>query len=757
MTNNNDLARNIEYCYRLGCSFTPLIGKRPKLRNWQSQPRETLEQALAWAADGNIGLRTGQASGIVVIDVDKGADIEPLNLPGTVTSFTGGGGMHLWYVFAKPLGNSVGKLGKFIDVRGDGGQVVFPGSIHPDTGENYTWAEGFEPWNVEIAQLPDRIYEMLAAPQQPPSKPPDTPPTPPPQPRRTHDGRSLRMQNYARTSLLLEARNVASAQEGTRNDALNKASFSLGTLVGAGLLERSEVEAELTAAARNAGLHEPEIAATIRSGMESGLKHPRTVKLGSGKRSASKSEASDGETDDDEELIEYADPIPLAEHYLAYARKTRLLRWRGQFYTYTNTHYAEMPDEALDCELYRHLDTLWTPDRSKDAIEGDVVKVVPKAMLIREVRLALPSRENIRVDDAVDVPCWLDGREEPDAAGLVAFSNGLLELSTGALHQTSDAYFCTNAVDFGYQPDAPPPDAWLGFLDDLFSRDQESKDALQELFGYFLSPDTSQQKIGLIVGPKRSGKGTIARVLTAMLGASNVCGPTLGSLAMDFGLQPLVNKRLAIISDARLGHRSDQARIVETLLSISGEDVLTVHRKYLTEWTGKLPTRFLILTNELPRLNDTSGALAGRFILLCLTRSWFGEEDIRLTEKLLAELPGIVRWSVEGYRRLQQRGRFVMPDASATALQELEDLASPVMAFVRDCCEVGTELSIEVNRLYEAWKGYCTSTGREHAGTRPAFGRDVRAALPGVKLCRPGPRGETRVRVYQGIDLKMED
>ena len=163
-----------------------------------------------------------------------------------------------------------------------------------------------------------------------------------------------------------------------------------------------------------------------------------------------------------------------------------------------------------------------------------------------------------------------------------------------------------------------------------------------------------------------------------------------------------MNKRLAIISDARLGYRSDQARIVETLLSISGEDVLTVPRKYMTEWTGKLPTRFLILTNELPRLNDTSGALAGRFVLLCLTRSWFGHEDTELTQKLLAELPGIVKWSVEGYRRLQQRGRFVMPDASAAALQELEDLALPVMAFVRDCCEVGPDLSIEVNRLYEA-------------------------------------------------------
>ena len=755
MTANDELARNVEYCHKMGWSFTPLTGKRPKLKNWQGRPRETLEEALAWPAEGNVGLRTGQASGVIVIDADlqKGADISALGLPGTVTSYTGGGGMHLFYICSRPLGNSAGKLGAHIDVRADGGQAVFPGSIHPETGEPYTWAEGFEPWTVEVAELPDRIYDLLTAPTDP--KPSDPTGRQPPR-------KSTRLSRYAQTSLQLEAHSVATAPEGTRNDALNKASFSLGTLVGAGLLDRSAVEIELTAAARNAGLDEREIAATIRSGMESGLKHPRAVKLRGGRRVApsSKSDSpggeAQGETDDDEELIEYADPIPLAEHYLAYARSRRLLRWRGQFYTYTGTHYDELPDEALDCELYRHLDTLWTPDRSKDAVEGDVVKVVPKAMLIREVRLALPSRENIRVDDSVETPSWLDDRQEPDAAGLVAFSNGLLELSTGALHQTSDAYFCTNAVDFGYEDDAPAPEAWLGFLGDLFPKDQESKDALQELFGYFLSPDTSQQKIGLIVGPKRSGKGTIARVLSAMLGRSNICGPTLGSLGMDFGLQPLVNKRLAIISDARLGYRSDQARIVETLLSISGEDVLTVPRKYMTEWTGKLPTRFLILTNELPRLNDTSGALAGRFVLLCLTRSWFGHEDTELTQKLLAELPGIVKWSVEGYRRLQQRGRFVMPDASAAALQELEDLASPVMAFVRDCCEVGPDLSIEVNRLYEAWKDYCSSTGREHAGTRQAFGRDMRAALPSLRISRPRGMGDTRIRTYEGIDLRRQ-
>ena len=100
-----------------------------------------------------------------------------------------------------------------------------------------------------------------------------------------------------------------------------------------------------------------------------------------------------------------------------------------------------------------------------------------------------------------------------------------------------------------------------------------------------------------MVGPKRSGKGTIARVLTTLLGEANACAPTLAGLATNFGLQPLIGKLLAIIGDARLSGRVDVHVIAERLLSISGEDLITIDRKYQDAWTGKLPTRFLLMSS----------------------------------------------------------------------------------------------------------------------------------------------------------------
>jgi putative DNA primase/helicase len=151
-----------------------------------------------------------------------------------------------------------------------------------------------------------------------------------------------------------------------------------------------------------------------------------------------------------------------------------------------------------------------------------------------------------------------------------------------------------------------------------------------------------------LVGPKRSGKGTIGRVLTRLIGKHNCVAPTLAGLGTNFGLAPLIGKRLAIISDARLSGRADQHAIAERLLSITGEDALTIDRKYGSAWTGQLGSRFMILSNELPRLTGVSGALAGRFIMLSLTESFYGREDPGLTDNLLTALPGILNWAIAG-------------------------------------------------------------------------------------------------------------
>jgi putative DNA primase/helicase len=255
----------------------------------------------------------------------------------------------------------------------------------------------------------------------------------------------------------------------------------------------------------------------------------------------------------------------------------------------------------------------------------------------------------------------------------------------------------------------------------------------------------------LLVGPTRSGKGTIARVLTALIGKENTAGPTLASLGTHFGLSPLIGKPLAVVSDARLG-TANVHQVVERLLSVSGEDALTIDRKYREPWTGTLPSRFLILSNELPRFGDASGAISNRFVVLTMTESFLHKEDTRLTAELLGELPGILSWALNGLDRLTHAGMFTEPTSSRDAVVALQDLVSPVSAFVRDQCVRGGEVS--VSTLFAAWRAWCEDNGHR-ASSKQMFGRDLRATVPVLRMARPREDGD-RERHYVGLSLRVE-
>jgi putative DNA primase/helicase len=424
----------------------------------------------------------------------------------------------------------------------------------------------------------------------------------------------------------------------------------------------------------------------------------------------------------------------------------------GSFYVWSGTRYLETAAEEMRAHVWGFLDEALRRTEGGDAEDPTrLVPFNPNKTKVANVLEALAAASQL--SGTIRTPAWLDDAERPTAADILACTNGLLHLPSRKLHPHNPMFFGLNAVDYAYDETVKAPDTWLGFLDSLWGTDQESIETLQELFGLLLTADTSRQKVFLMLGPPRSGRGTIARVLTALLGTENVVGPTLGSLSQNFGLAPLIGKRLAIISDARLGGRADVYTIAERILAISGEDSLTIDRKFRDGWTGRLPTRFVILTNELPELQDVSGALVSRFIVLRLTKSFLGREDTGLTGKLLAELPSILHWAMDGRDRLVQRKHFLQPESAKQAVAELEDLASPIRAFLRDRCVVGAGHSVECDKLYEVWAAWCQQRHRGHPGTSASFGRGLHAALPGVTRGQHREGQQGRPGYYKGVGL----
>ena len=124
--------------------------------------------------DANIGIATGARSGNLVLDIDAGHGGEESlrtllgefgDLPRTPQAHTGGGGRHV--VFAHPgreVRNSAGKVAPGIDVRGDGGYIVAPPSIHPN-GKPYQWISEYRPSTTPLAQAPGWLLDKMTAQQ----------------------------------------------------------------------------------------------------------------------------------------------------------------------------------------------------------------------------------------------------------------------------------------------------------------------------------------------------------------------------------------------------------------------------------------------------------------------------------------------------------------------------------------------------------------------------------------------------------------
>lgn len=423
-----------------------------------------------------------------------------------------------------------------------------------------------------------------------------------------------------------------------------------------------------------------------------------------------------------------------------------LVHHGGELWTWTGPHWTPTDPTDITARIYNRLEDAkyihysekkgpelrnWNPSKPKVAQVFDGL-----------VNLA-------HVPGQVDPPAWVGKGLAPWSGPVVACRNGLLELGTRHLHSHNSWWFNQTSVPFDYDPDAEPPARWLAFLESLWPDDPEATAALQEWLGYIVSGRGELHKILLLVGPPRSGKGTIGRVLELLVGEGNTTSPTLAQLGTNFGPAQLIGKPLALVGDARLSGRADTSPVVERLLSISGGDVQTIDRKYRDTWTGHLPTRFVILSNELPRLGDASAAIASRFLTLTLERSWRGREDVTLGRALEAELPGILNWSLDGLDRLLARGAFVEPQSSLDAMQALYELSSPTAAFLAECCEPGGE--VPVREAYARWQQWAMTNGHP-PGSVGTFARNLRAVVPGLRTANRGTDPH-RVRTLVGLHL----
>lgn len=304
---------------------------------------------------------------------------------------------------------------------------------------------------------------------------------------------------------------------------------------------------------------------------------------------------------------------------------------------------------------------------------------------------------------------WSDHSVNQVGNHLILFQNGVLDLHTGLLGPHSPEYFTTNILPYDYDPTAVAPQ-WQAFLYETLEGDQERIALLQEWFGYMLSNSTIHHKILFMIGPARSGKGLIGRILEQIVGPYNFTGCSLTQFSSDSFLESLRTKTVAFSGDTgKQLNRQNVDLVVEHLKKISGGDALSFSRKYKANISQSLPTRITIAANNIPNVYDDSGALSGRMLLLPFRLCYEGREDHLLGDRLLTELAGIATWALEGLRRLSAARVFTQSALGQAEARAMAENLSPVMPFMSDHCRFTGDPDDRVGCtvLYKAYKNWC--------------------------------------------------
>jgi P4 family phage/plasmid primase-like protien len=426
-----------------------------------------------------------------------------------------------------------------------------------------------------------------------------------------------------------------------------------------------------------------------------------------------------------------------------------LVHYADDFYIYVGTHYEVIEEATIRSKVYGFLDKC-----KKAGKQGALLPFNPMPASVSAALDAIKSIVHLPNHPNTKPPIWLEdyARTKPSASKLVSLRNGLFHLEDSILIPHSLGFFTQNSLPFEYNQSAQCPE-WTNFLQSVWPDDQQSVDCLQEMFGYILSGDTKQQKFFNLIGPRRSGKGTINKVLVSLLGQHNTVAPELGELCDTFGLQPWLGKLLASFTDARAPERNRSA-VVSQLLRIVGGDTITVNRKNKEAWNGYLPTRLVIYSNEVLQLTENSNALTGRMIVLKMTRSFFNKEDTDLAHKLEQELSGIFNWAMEGLkRRLSRGGHFSQPESGKEYLELMAELGNPMQPFTEDALEFDPLAFSRKEDVFACWKHWALKKSMS-PGTEQAFKRRFLAATQEmfVKSDKIQIDG-SREQVYMGVRI----
>ncbi len=741
-------------------------GKRPRLSEWPEKATTDPATIRAWWTrwpDGNVGLLTGMASGLIVLDVDprNGGD-ESLrglvalhgDLPSTPLVITGGGGHH--YYFAHPGAPTESwQPAAGLDLQADGGHcVAAPPSLHL-SGGRYAWAEGLDPGVVELAPLPSWLIRPARDSELVRSEATVC------APRMT--ARSDSATRWSESALQRECERVARAGVGTRNNQLNRAAFALGQLVPH-LLSEARVTEALLDSARACGLSEDsaeeEVRGTIASGLGKGLLSPRYPPQRAASRPPSRPAADRGTA------VTPAAPGPEGHHNTDLGNSERFaaqhsgglrycaawrqwMVWDGR--RWTSDRDGEVNRRASLTVRAMYAEAAGIEDgRERERLVAHASRSEGAKQLQSLLQLAQADLRIAVLPEAFD----------PEQA-LYRFNvlNGTIDLKTGRCEPHDPGLFITKLAPVTFDPAATAP-IWNQFLAQVLP-DPEVRAFVRRFVGYSLAGDTSEQVLLLLFGTGANGKSTFLETLGALFGdfAQKADFETFlrakGDRDRKGGARPdllaLAGRRLVLAAEADEGRQLDANMIKE----VTGGDTLTARGLYDRFQTSFRPQCKLILaSNHRPEVREATEAMWRRLLEVPFTVTIPEDQrDAALLAKLRApgEQSGILNWALDGARDFlstDRAPRLRPPDAVRRATGSYREDQDAIAPFLTACCVrdlTGRSNHKEVRDAYLAW---CSETEEE-----PLSEKALSQALQEHGFERVRGKDKHRTRGWKGLRI----
>lgn len=670
---------------RSSLAIFPLKGKIPLTAHGCKDATRDRDQVESWWDQyplANIGIATGEINGLLVIDVDvkhdqgkygdeslKALESELGELPETWVAITGSGGLH--YYFRYPEGhdirNSASQLAQDIDIRAQGGYVVAPPSVHPDTGRLYEWECGSDPEETPLAELPEKWLQRLE---------------------KKVTGEALGDSQKK----LFEIPETVSV--GARNDTLFR--------YGASLRAKSvpAIETYKLMDQFNKDKCSPPIpAGELQKIYDSVMKY----QAGSSEDEIMKSR--------NHEITETGEDLSQFHHFNDKGLPTSVYDFR--IYEYLSQRGDIF---ILGSVPYMYRGGVYRGDVSGANLKTEIRKLIypelVKSTTIERVYRLFLSEKDIQVS-------YEDLNRYPQH--WINFKNGFYDPLAQKMIPHDPKYRAINQIPHEYHPEAQltgeEVERWLEFI----VPQPDDREMLLQYMGYCLTRDTRQQKFMILYGSGGSGKSTVIKMIETMIGAQNISNISLKELSQRFASYGLLGKTLNSCADLEVSALEDTSVIKKIL----GEDSLRGEPKGKQDIYFKNYAKLIFSTNELPLvISEKTNGFYRRLLILNMTRQPEHKRADYL-DLLKGELDYLIRLSVKALERMYQAGLITESAGSVEAVQSLRNDSDTVEAWISEECSRVKEAKEERGKLYQKYVSYCDSTDRTSL-SRNNFYRSLR-------------------------------